>query len=63
MNVAVDNIKEADDKKDDFKVISKTDEDQGNNKVKVTVTTNKELDPDKLPNGWTLGDDKNQYGK
>lgn len=63
VNVAVDNIKEADDKKDDFKVISKTDEDQGNDKVKVTVTTNKELDPDKLPNGWTLGDDKKSVWK
>ena len=50
VNVAVDNIKEA-------------DEDQGNDKVKVTVTTNKELDPDKLPNGWTLGDDKKSVWK
>ena len=32
-------------------------------KVKVTVTTNKELDPDKLPNGWTLGDDKKSVWK
>ena len=26
-------------------------------KVKVTITANKELDPDKIPNGWTLGKD------
>lgn len=59
VNVVVDNIKES----NDFKVISKNDENQGNDKVKVTVTTNKELDPDKLPNGWTLGDDKKSVWK
>lgn len=59
VNVVVDNIKES----NDFKVISKKDENQGNDKVKVIVTTNKELDPDKLPNGWTLGDDKKSVWK
>lgn len=56
--VEVSNIKDGDgDKKEEFKVINKTEEDQGNGKIKVTVTVNKELDPTKIPNGWTLGED------
>lgn len=42
---------------EEFKVIDKKDEDLGDGKVKVTITVNKELDPDKLPEGWTLGED------
>lgn len=38
-------------------MIDKKDEDLGDGKVKVTITVNKELDPDKLPEGWTLGED------
>ncbi len=53
--VEVSNIK--DENGEEFKVINKTEEDQGDGKIKVTVTVNKELDPDKLPEGWTLGED------
>ena len=55
--VEVTNIKEKNGNEEEFKVVNKTDEDQGNGKVKVTVTVNKELDPNKLPDGWTLGED------
>ena len=56
--VEVSNIKDGNgDNKEEFKVINKTEEDQGNGKIKVTVTVNKELDPTKLPDGWTLSED------
>lgn len=56
--VEVSNIKDGSgDKKEEFKVINKTEEDKGNGKVKVTITVNKELDPNKLPDGWTLTED------
>lgn len=56
--VEVSNIKDGNgDDKEEFKVINKTEEDQGNGKIKVTVTVNKELDPTKLPDGWTLSED------
>ena len=42
---------------EEFKVINKTEEDQGNGKIKVTITVNKELDPSKIPDGWTLSED------
>ena len=32
-------------------------------KVKVTITANKELDPDKTPDGWTLGEDRKTLTK
>ena len=40
-----------------FKVIGQKDEKQDDGKIKVTVIVNKELDKDKLPNGWTLSED------
>lgn len=42
---------------EDFKVIEQKDEKQDDGKIKVTVIVNKELDKDKLPNGWTLSED------
>lgn len=53
--VEVSNIKDKDG--EEFKVINKTEEDQGNGKIKITITVNKELDPNNLPSGWTLGED------
>lgn len=44
-------------KTEDFKVIEQKDEKQDDGKIKVTVIVNKELDKDKLPNGWTLSED------
>lgn len=41
----------------EFKVIKQEDKEQSDGKIKVTVITNKELDPNKIPNGWTLGED------
>ena len=56
--VEVSNIKDGNgDNKEEFKVINKTEEDQGNGKIKVTITVNKELDPSKIPDGWTLSED------
>ena len=42
---------------DELKVIEQKDEKQDDGKIKVTVIVNKELDKDKLPNGWTLSED------
>lgn len=44
-------------KSEEFKVIDKKEDVQDNGKIKVTITTNKELDSNKIPNGWTLGED------
>lgn len=47
-------------KKDDsnkFKVIDEKQENTSDGKVKVTITVNKELDPNELPKGWTLSED------
>ncbi len=45
------------DKSEEFKVTDKKEDVQDNGKIKVTITTNKELDSNKIPNGWTLGED------
>lgn len=45
------------DKSEEFKVIDKKEDVQDDGKIKVTITTNKELDSNKIPNGWTLGED------
>lgn len=44
---------------EEFKVIDVVKDPKTENaeKVKVTITVNKELDPTKLPNGWTLSED------
>lgn len=45
------------DNTDALKVIEQKDEKQDDGKIKVTVIVNKELDKDKIPNGWTLSED------
>lgn len=56
--VEVSNIKDGNgDKKEEFKIINKTEDKQENGKIKVTIIVNKELDSSKLPNGWTLSED------
>lgn len=53
-------------KKDDsnkFKVIDEKQENTADGKVKVTITVNKELDKDKLPEGWTLSEDGKSISK
>lgn len=42
---------------EELKVIEQKDEKQSDGKIKVTVIVNKELDKDKLPNGWTISED------
>lgn len=45
------------DNKEEFKVIDEKQENVEDGKIKVTITVNKELDPTKLPDGWTLSED------
>ena len=47
----------------DLEVISKNEEPHSSGKVKVTITVNKELDPNKLPEGWELSEDGKSISK
>lgn len=46
-----------------LKVVEQKGEDAGNGKIKVTITVNKELDKNQIPEGWTLSEDGKSISK
>ena len=46
-----------------LKVVEQKGEDAGNGKIKVTITVNKELDKNQIPEGWTLSEDGKTISK
>ena len=58
-----DLAKNQNDNSEEFKVIDKKEQDLGDGKVKVTITVNKELDKDKIPEGWELSEDGKSISK
>ena len=47
----------------EFKVTDESQKNTDSGKVLVTVTTNEEIDPNKLPEGWNLNEDKKSISK
>lgn len=68
-NIVVSNIKDENEKPEPTNPdlgkleIKKTEDEQDNGKVKVTLTANKELDPNKVPKGWELSEDGKSISK
>lgn len=46
-----------------FAVVDEKQEPAEDGKIKVTITVNRELDPNKLPKGWTLSEDGKSISK